>query len=366
MKILKKIIALTLCALMLLSFSGCHKKNELAVTVGDVEFTSAYYMCALINADMEARSLVEAEATANQKEKGIDYYSTQLDDKDYVDWVEEKTFENLKAIAAYKILCKENKIELAEEEKTYNEQYADFYWTNYGYASLYEANGVSKETFIKYLSDSAYASLYFDHLYGKGGAKEVPADEINKTMSERFILVDNIGATFNKDDGTQMTNDEIAALKTKFQDYATAIQKGTKTFEQVYHEHNGTKESEDTANDTSDTDALKPINRHALIIGDKDSGYESDDFETVKAMALNEAKYTEVKDNGGVNVYVKRDLAADKYYIEQLDSTIRHLLKDEEYNKEIEEYAKKLELKKVDYAVKQFKVKKIVYPETQG
>ena len=55
MRNIKRIIALALGLLMALSFAGCHKKNEIAVTIGDVEFTSAYYMCALVNADSEAK-----------------------------------------------------------------------------------------------------------------------------------------------------------------------------------------------------------------------------------------------------------------------------------------------------------------------
>jgi hypothetical protein len=104
---------------MLASFAACHPKDEVAVTVGDVEFTSAYYMCALINADNEARSLVD-EALAEKKEKDdkdssststateeVDYYSEKVEGKKYVDWVKARAIENLKQIAAYKIKCKE-------------------------------------------------------------------------------------------------------------------------------------------------------------------------------------------------------------------------------------------------------------------
>lgn len=54
MKNIKRIIAAVLVSVMALGFTACHKKDETAVTVGKVNFTSAYYMCALINADSEA------------------------------------------------------------------------------------------------------------------------------------------------------------------------------------------------------------------------------------------------------------------------------------------------------------------------
>ena len=59
MKNIKRIIAAALVSVMALGFTACHKKDETAVTVGKVNFTSAYYMCALINADSEAKSKVK-------------------------------------------------------------------------------------------------------------------------------------------------------------------------------------------------------------------------------------------------------------------------------------------------------------------
>lgn len=373
MKMMKKMIAIVLVSLMALSFCACHKKDEIAVTVGDVEFTSAYYMCALINADMEAQSLVYEGLSEEEQAAEIDYYSHKVEDTDYVEWVENRALENLKEIAAYKILCKENELTIDEETQSYVEQYTEYYWTSYGYSTLFEPNGVSKTTYTNYSLDATYSSLYFDHLYAEGGEKEITADEMSKAIAESFVLADTISTTFTTDDGTEMTEDEIAALKEQFNGYVTAIQNGTKTYEQVYHEFNGTDEADDTATDTTteetteeteeEEETVDPINRHASVLGAEETDYASDDFETVKAMAVGEVKLIEVEDNGGLKIYVKRDLAADTYYVDQIDSSVRHLLKDEEYENTIAEYVKGLEFKVIKYAVNQFKVKKIVYPE---
>ena len=58
MKVIKKISALVLVCLLSLSAVGCHKKNEIAVKADGFQFTSAYYMCALINAKAEAQNKV--------------------------------------------------------------------------------------------------------------------------------------------------------------------------------------------------------------------------------------------------------------------------------------------------------------------
>ena len=41
MKMMKKFISVLLVLLMVFSFTACHKQNEVAVTIGDVKFTSA-------------------------------------------------------------------------------------------------------------------------------------------------------------------------------------------------------------------------------------------------------------------------------------------------------------------------------------
>ena len=75
----------------------------------------------------------------------IDYYSKKVEDKDFVKWVEDTALENLKKIAAYKTLCEENKLEISEDDKKNAETYANYYWSNYGYSSYFEPNGVGAE-----------------------------------------------------------------------------------------------------------------------------------------------------------------------------------------------------------------------------
>ena len=89
MKNLKRIIAAALVSVMALSFTACHKKDETAVTVGKVKFTSAYYMCALINADSEAKSKVKESLSDSDSKTDIDYYSKKVEDKDFVKWVKD-------------------------------------------------------------------------------------------------------------------------------------------------------------------------------------------------------------------------------------------------------------------------------------
>ena len=389
MKNLKRILAAALVLAMALTAAACHPKDEIAVTVGDVEFTSAYYMCALINADSEAKSRVQEELSDDESTTDIDYYSKKIDDKDYVTWVEDTAMDYLKKIAAYKTLCKDNELELDKEEAENAEYYASYYWSSYGYSAYFEPNGVGEKTYTQYMKDSYYSELYFEHLYGEGGEKEIAADNVKDTMYKNFIIADMLQASFSG-----LEDDEITETKEQFDKYAEELKAGTKTFEEVYNDYNDIDEeeedtdtssgssssssstessstessssdatsSEDTSSDSEEEEELEPLDSYASILGAEDTVYESEHFDTVNKMATNEIQIIELDDDAGIILVVKKDIKADPYYLENLDSTTRHLIADEEYEADIEKYAGELELTVNDYAVNQFKVKKIKEP----
>lgn len=389
MKNIKRIAALMLVLVMALSLTACHKKNEVAVTVGDVEFTSAYYMCALINADSEAKSLVYEELSDEEKSgyETPDYYSKKVEDKDFVEWVEDTAMNNLKKIAAYKTLCKENDLEIEEDVLTNAESYAEYYWSSYGYSAYYEPNGVGFETYKKFTVDSYYSELYFEHLYGEEGTKAIASEDIKNKIYENFIIADILEATFE----SEATDDDKATIENKINDYATAIKDGKMTFEEAYKDYNGTTEEETTteteeehtheegeehdhseeatestteeSTETEEEETPTPKDQYASILGAEGTGdYETDYYADVKDLAVGEVKVLELDDDAGFALVIKQDIKADEYYLTALDSTVRHMIADDDYNKEIDEYIKKMNIQISKFAIGQFKVKEIIEP----
>ena len=166
MKNLKRILSLVLVSVMILSLSACiHKKNEIAVKIGDEKFTSAYYMCSLIYAYTEAKQKVQESDDLTEDEQNgnaeIDYFSKKIDKKDFETWVEDRAIEVIKTNAAYRILCKENKLELTEEQKNQIENGVYQNWDYYGASEYFSPKGVSRDTYKTYLTDSYYSELYF-------------------------------------------------------------------------------------------------------------------------------------------------------------------------------------------------------------
>ena len=370
MKTIKRIAALLLVLVMALSLVACHKKDEIAVTVGDVEFTSAYYMCALMAADSEAKNLVYEELSDEEKSgyETADYYSHKVEGKDFVEWVEAKALETIKKIGAYKMLCKENELEIDEETLTNAETYTNYYWSSYGYSQYYEPNGVSYETYKKFSTDSYYAELYFEHVYGEEGTKAIAADDVKSKMLENYVTAEVLQATFE----AEATDDDKATIETKVNDYAAAIEAGTMTFEQAYNDYNGvTEDAAEEGHDHADEEGTEeeteevpePLSQYAQVFGAEGTeSYESEHYETVKAMAVGEVKVIELEDKTGYMLLVKQDIEADPYYLETLDMAVRHLIADKEFDADIDKYIDGITVDVSKYAIGQFKVKKIVEP----
>lgn len=367
MKAIKKVMAVMLVLVMVLSLSACiHKKDEIAVTVGDVEFTSAYYMCALLTADSEAKQKVEEEGELTEDEENgtveIDYYSKKIDDKSFVTWVEDRAIEMLKEIAAYKTLCKENKIELTDDQKAEAEEAASYYWNDYGYFTYFEPNGVGEATYIRYTEDSYYAEEYFQSIYGEDGTKALAAKDVKKQITGNYILVDVVESAYTE----ELTDDEKSARKELMELNADYIEKGEKTFADVYKEFNNITDEETEEEHDHEEGTVEPVNEYATILGAEGTGdsFENEYYDTFKKYEIDKPQVFETEDGSGVLLVIRRDITKDRYYMDALDSYARHALVDEEFNKEIEDYAKDLKVDISNYAVKQFKVKEIVIPET--
>lgn len=359
MKIFKKISALLLVCLLALSVTGCHKKNEIAVTVDGFEFTSAYYMCALINANSEAQTKVYENLSDKEAQEEIDYYSKKIDKKSFVNWVEDRAIEVIKEIAAYKSLCKKADLEIDKETKESVEYYMSYYWQN-GYSQYFEPNGVSQATYTQYTLDAYYANLYFEHLYGKDGEKEIAADEVKTKIYDNFITADILEISFSEE-----TDDEKANIKTKLEGYAEDLKNKRATFEEVYKDYYQVEDEETQDSEDTETEEPKPQDEYATVLGADGTGYENEYFEDIQKMALNEIKIIEKEDSSGILLVVKKDIQADPYYLDNLDLTARHLIKDEEFANDIAKIVKDLKTETNNYAIGQFKVKNIVQPSYQ-
>lgn len=377
MKTLKKVLAMCLVVILVLSFAGCHQKNEVAVKAGDDTFTSAFYMCALINADMAARTKID-EAKAAEKESTTssatssttstttDYFAEKIDGKSFETYVKDAALETLRRFIYVKRMCDEKKLTISEQEKNNSFTMTEYYWNYYGYASLFEANGVSLDTYKQYTLYGLYEEKYFSSIYGEGGDKAVSETDIKNFLYSNYAIADILSAPISS-----KTDSEKALVQTDFEKYKDRLEKG-ETFEKIYKEYNNIKEDNTTSTTSSavssttsgseENKALTPKDSYAQVVGNEETTYSSKQYETIKAMKTGEVKFVKDDEGGYYYLFVKGDITTDPYYLENLKSAVLNDMKFEEFDAAVKAETAKVELTTVAFAINQFKVKNIKYP----
>ena len=377
MKTLKKVLAMCLVVILVLSFAGCHQKNEVAVKAGDDTFTSAFYMCALINADMAARTKIDeaktaekesttSSATSSTTSTATDYFAEKIDGKSFETYVKDAALETLRRFIYVKRMCDEKKLTISEQEKNNSFTMTEYYWNYYGYASLFEANGVSLDTYKQYTLYGLYEEKYFSSIYGEGGDKAVSETDIKNFLYSNYAIADILSAPISS-----KTDSEKALVQTDFEKYKDRLEKG-ETFEKIYKEYNNIKEDNTTSTTSSavssttsgseENKALTPKDSYAQVVGNEETTYSSKQYETIKAMKTGEVKFVKDDEGGYYYLFVKGDITTDPYYLENLKSAVLNDMKFEEFDAAVKAETAKVELTTVAFAINQFKVKNIKYP----
>lgn len=357
MKIAKKLVAAVLIACMALSLTGCiHKKNENAVTIGGVKFSSAEYLYALVMADTKARQTVTNEQGEAAAQSGIDYYSQKINKKNFVTYVKDEAMKTLERYAAISKKCKDNKITLSKEQKKELNEATEYYWTSYGYSQIFEPNGVGKATYKKCMKYDYLSNAYFESIYGKDGTNPVDSETVDKKTLDNYVLVDSISANLS-----QMSDTEKTETTTKFGDFVARLDKGEdflKIYNEYYNADKKVNENIKTDKDGIPKESSDPV---AQVLGSKDTDFSSDLYDTAKDMKPGEIKLYTSEDGNTTAIIVKKDLASDKYWMNSLYVSSLYLIKQKEFDKTINSYKKTLKVKKNSYALGQIDVKKITY-----
>ena len=348
MNLLKKMTAALLAVLMLASFAACHPKNEVALTIGDVDITSAMYMCFLIQADGEARDAVDKANADN----------TDYDSKN-------RAQEVAAEYAAYMTMFKDRELTLSDEDQSMIDTYVNHYWNTYGYSQMYEPNGVSLSTYKEYFSYSYKSKACFMSVYGADGTDPVADEEVRSTISANFAPVNVLTLSYSYKDSDNNTVDyseeEIAAIKEKAQTYAQRLRNGEK-FGPLYLEENP---SADTSSaDTSDESIYATVFvSEAAQSYVSSSYYTHDHWDEASALAVGEVKVIDDDDKSLV-MYKYQNVLDNEKYISTLTEPALYILKQSEFEEKIKADAAALEVQTNSYAVDRFNPSKIEYPKS--
>ena len=360
MKNIKKLLSLVLVLVMVLSLTACHKKDEVALSLGEHQITSAVYLTALISAEQEAKNIAYENASANKVtlSSDEDYYKQTIEGKDFITYVKDTALELCKQYLALDKLLAEGKYKVSEELEKEADETASYYWNSYGLGQLYSANSISYNSYKKTVLYSLMADEYFMSIYGKGGSKAVKKEDIKKALNDNYVLAYALEGALS----SEMKEEEVKKIKDEFAGYKSDIESGKKTFKEIYIKYNKITDEQLKEAEKKEEGVEKPKDIFATVLGGSKTSNANANFVAIKAMAKDEIKLLEQKDQS-YSLIIKLDINEDEYYLNNLTEEILHILKDSEHTETLKKYTDELEVEVNDFAVDRFNVKKIVTSE---
>ncbi len=380
MRIFKRSLVVVLAVATVLTLSACHPKDEVAVTVTDKKsgisttLTTAQYIYAYTNAVLEANSNIdEHKKDADKEIKDYTKHKVTETDEDgketkvaYEKWVDGRAEELMRNYAAAMIKQKALKFKIDDATQQSIDSYSQMYWQYY-YQPVFEKNGVGFETYKKMFTSSYYENEYFLSIYDKDGTDEVPEKTVNKTFYDSYCLADAIAISVKTEDaeeteGEETTENNLPTLdeaKKILKAYKTRLEKG-ESFKTIYEEYNKANASEEEES-TGTTES-------ATVYGSEETDSSSEYFTEIYKLKKGDIKILTSSNKSEIVLVQKLDIKKDedKYYKSYRESVL-HQLKDEDFDKKFEKFAKSLEIEKKNSATKRVKIKKIdVATETQA
>lgn len=336
---LKKLFAALLCAVMLLSFTACGSTPKVAITVDGKDYGTGEYLAYLLDAfqqvyyngglyyyAQQGTDIWEQTYTYDDKQVKLDEY-LKLSTVDTI--IRQKALENR---------MQEENVAYTEESTENVKKILD---------SVSEKTlltfGVSKESYEKMCM--AYyrneLSLFLAH-YDKGGSKEVAETEVRTYFDENYISYKMISITQTDSSGETLSDEKQAQNKETLQKYLDMYNKSG-DFNAVIAQY--TYDTADGENKTLETLTDSDTRTDA----DAKQASDSALAEAVKSVPVGKAQIVDY-DAGGTTRTSALILRLDpesgegyETYYEDSRQNILLELKFDEFDEEIDTYAKTLQ-----------------------
>lgn len=351
MKLFKKITAILLCVLMVVSVTACGEDTSWVVKTDKTTTTAGTYMYYLLGAYSAAYNLVE------NPEKNI--LSQTVEGISAEEWIKNTAMDSVKFATVVFEKFEEMGLELSEENAQYAKQYADYYWSSAG--QIYLNHGVNYDTFCNCVAADIMVSQLFETIYGKGGEKEISAEDMKKGLAENFVKVKEIGISLAGITGEMRSDKLQETLKAKAEDYKKRIEAGEKIEDLIKEHYNvevdlAVEESGKTAEELLGNNPGE-VDTDFVIVSKNSTNYSANELTEIFKLEI--GKVVVLVEKEYVRVIQKYDITEDDTYLEQYDYDIRVTLKADEFTEEIEALAKDLVVEVNEAALKKYKPSKI-------
>ncbi len=350
----KRFLALCLALFMAITcFASCRTQNENAfeIACGDktVNIRTALYMCFLIDADLAFQDKAVAAADA-AKTKYDDYKELKYEGKDYETWTKDKAEEAAKMYAYTDVEFERLGFTITDEEQSYVDYYAESQWngdeSNMGVGEVYEANGVSFETYKDYFSNLYWKQeMVYNFYIEKADDEEHPAEDhthedgsthkaedvekldpeieklkgslrptdkdINATLVKNFVPVYLIDVALTDDQGKEKSDATKKEQLDTLKNYAENLNNGT-AFGEVFKAY-----QVDFALVTSEAEAKDDATQYEQVLLSKEANVSTENGDAAdenfeEALKLEVGKATVIENDDCYTLVFRRDILTDK------------------------------------------------------
>lgn len=242
----KKITAAALAAVCAASMTGCTDTGYIG-TVDGMEIRNGIYLWCMQTAYGDCYTeIVEVKEEAGDTSEVTDIFVQTVDGKPANDWIKENAVVELRRYVAVNRLFEENGLTLTSEElasinadvnEIWDEDnwYAQYIYGTDTMGEYYDSIGIGMDSIRDIHTTNKMELKLLEALYTDGGVKALPTDEINSYLTENYANVKYIELPFEDMYGLSLqTEDEIAAVTAKAQDYVDRLNNGESFIEIRY------------------------------------------------------------------------------------------------------------------------------------
>lgn len=399
----KRIAAVAAAAAMVGSLAACGSNTAYAYTINGERVDAGIYIYYSYVAYSDAISTLtsqDAELDVNDDDK---VKEQQIDGKDTVTWIQDKTAKYCKEHAAINNQFDEAGLSLSDETLTEIDETMEYMWDQN--AEKFEKNGISENSVREVLEYTYKASDLFYYYYKIGGEKGVKEDEVHdfyidntaRVQYVRFDAVDGAGEklegsdetkfkkmvddyldTVEKLDDEKKIGEEMDSIKEEYNAYVTSVsEEAAAEAAKTATDENGelvtttatTTVSTESETETTTTTTTVPYANESIIakVTTKEDTKEEDitytpnktvyDFIFDKAK-MNEPEVVYDEESNSYYLVVRYDIeermTEDDLWTDELKDGVVSAMYSEEFQDMLDEWVEKLDVKTNEAAIKRY------------
>jgi hypothetical protein len=327
----------SLLAVSLIVAAGCSDTSWGAECDGQ-RMPAGVYINQVLSAYSEGMGKVDNTEQTN-------LWKNTIDGEDFTSWVRTRTQENV-----YEYFAAEKKFdemglsfdEFSQAQITYA---VESQWSYY--QSIYEENGIGKDSFQKSIENTYKRSELFNAIYGKDGSEAVPQEELLANFNQEYINLDQITlSTMDETGETALPKEEIEKLMEKAKGYQKRIEEG-ESIQTIAEEYQ--KEQQDSSETVN-------VNTN-LTMQREGSNYSATFQENIKSASP--GKPIVFEDDKSICLAIVNEVTTESQIFLQNESYLLSEIKSDEFEDRLIQWGKELNVTFNSAAVSRYDAKKL-------